>query len=51
MLLDEITHPVVEHFRAQRCLADHAGLHTEACEVVFDIADHFIGQRVAEDRP
>lgn len=50
VLPDERAHPVVEHLRAQRCLAPHPGLHAEAGEVVVDLADHFIGQRVAEDR-
>jgi hypothetical protein len=47
---DESAHSVVEHLRAQRGLAHHAGLHTEAGEVVLDLADHFVSQRVAEDR-
>ena len=49
-LCDEIADPVVEHLGAQRGLADHAGLHTEPSEVVVDLADHLVGQRVAEDR-
>ncbi len=47
---DEITHPVVEHLRAQRCLAHHAGLHTEAGEVVIEDAYHFVGKCVTQDR-
>jgi len=51
MLFDEIANPVVEHLGAQCRLAHHAGLHPQAGEVEVDLADHFVGQRVAEDRP
>jgi hypothetical protein len=50
MPLDEIAHAIVEHLRAQRRLAQDARLQTKACEVVVNLADHFVGHRVAEDR-
>ena len=51
MVLDERAHPVVEHLGAQRGLADDTRLQPEALEVVIDLADHRVGERVAEDRP
>ena len=42
--------PVVKHLGAQRRLADDAGLDTETREVVVDLADHIVGQPVAQNR-
>ena len=47
---DERSYPVVEHLRPKCCLAHHAGLHPEAGEVVVDVADDVVCQRVAQYR-
>jgi hypothetical protein len=46
---DEVAHSVVEHLGPQGGLADHAGPHAEAGEVVVDCADDIVSERVAED--
>ena len=50
MSADERAHPVVEHLGAQRRLAHDAGLYPKAREVVVDLSDHLVGQRVTQDR-
>ena len=47
----ERAHPVVEHLGAQGGLAHHAVGYTERGEVVVDLADDAIGERVAQNGP